>query len=122
MRLRLDSDPHVYLIRSYGDGGIVIGERRFERPMILTPQRLLTEWSAPSLAALGEPDMEVLYSLGAQILLLGAGDTQAFASARIREGARARGFALECMTLGAACRTYNVLAGEGRLVAAGLFP
>jgi uncharacterized protein len=31
-----------------------------------------------------------------------------------------QGIALECMELGAACRTYNVLAQEGRAVAAGL--
>jgi uncharacterized protein len=56
------------------------------------------------------------------VVLLGAGETQMFASAAVRASFRSRRIALECMTLGAACRTYNILASEQRNVVAGLFP
>ena len=72
--------------------------------------------------SLTERDLEGVFGTGAQIVLLGAGETQRFASAAVRASFRARRVALECMTLGAACRTYNILAGEERPVAAGLFP
>jgi uncharacterized protein len=42
--------------------------------------------------------------------------------AALRRMLEARGVALEVMNLGAACRTYNVLAQERREVVAGLFP
>ena len=34
----------------------------------------------------------------------------------------ARGIGIEVMDTGAACRTYNILMGEGRQVVAGLLP
>jgi uncharacterized protein len=55
-------------------------------------------------------------------VLLGEGETQPLPGADIRALFRARGIALECMNLGAACRTYNILANEARSVLAGLFP
>jgi uncharacterized protein len=122
MRLVLDSDPRIHLVRSYGGGEIVIAEQRIARPLIITPQRLILDWSATSLSELAEPQLQALFELGAGIVLLGAGETQMFASAAVRASFRARNIALECMTLGAACRTYNILANEERPVAAGLFP
>lgn len=122
MRLVLDSDPRIHLVRSYGDGEIVIAEQRIARPVIITPQRLILDWSATSFVDLTESQLQVLFDLGVGIVLLGAGDRQMFASPTVRASFRARNIALECMTLGAACRTYNILAGEERPVAAGLFP
>lgn len=122
MRLALDSDPRILLVRSYGGGEVIVGEQRIARPLIITPQRLILDWSATAFSALAEPQLEALFALGAGIVLLGAGETQEFANAAVRASFRARGIALECMTLGAACRTYNILASEERRVAAGLFP
>ncbi|HEY2416944.1 MAG TPA: MTH938/NDUFAF3 family protein [Steroidobacteraceae bacterium] len=122
MRLVLDSDPRIHLVRSYGGGEVVIAEQRCARPLIITPQRLITDWAATSLSELTEAQLQPLFDLGADIVLLGAGEAQMFASPAVRASFRARNIALECMTLGAACRTYNILASEERPVAAGLFP
>jgi len=48
--------------------------------------------------------------------------TSAHAGSTLRRSVEARGVSLELMSLGAACRTYNVLAQERREVVAGLFP
>ncbi|HEV7986338.1 MAG TPA: MTH938/NDUFAF3 family protein [Steroidobacteraceae bacterium] len=122
MRLVHDSNPRLNLVRRYGNGEIVVGEQRIIRPLIITPTQLILDWNASSLESLTERDLESVFGTGAQIVLLGAGETQSFASAAVRASFRARRVALECMTLGAACRTYNILAGEERPVAAGLFP
>ncbi|HEX4051719.1 MAG TPA: MTH938/NDUFAF3 family protein [Steroidobacteraceae bacterium] len=127
MRLALDSDPRIHLVRSYGEGSVVIDEQRLTRPLLVSPQRLLTEWPVESFEALSnseqlEADLAPLLQFGAGIVLLGAGHTQPQSTARLRATFRARQIALECMTLGAACRTYNVLASEQRAVVAGLFP
>jgi uncharacterized protein len=122
MRLTLDSDPRINLVRSYDAGVIVIGEQHITCPCIVTPQRLLLDWNAGSIALLSDEQLEPLLALGADIALLGAGERQEFAAAGIRAVFRARGMALECMSLGAACRTYNILASEARSVVAGLFP
>ena len=122
MRLVLDSDPRLYLVRSYGEGAVVVGEQSLTRPCIVSPLQLLPDWPARSIAELDESQMQPLLALGAGIVLLGAGSTQPFPSNALRALCRARGVALECMNLGAACRTYNILANEQRSVVAGLFP
>jgi uncharacterized protein len=122
MRLVLDSDSRINLVRRYGNGEILIGEQLITRPVIITPTQLLLDWSATSLAALTDAQLEPLFAQAADVVLLGAGEIQMFASAAVRDSFRARRIALECMTLGAACRTYNILASEQRNVAAGLFP
>lgn len=129
MRLALDSDPRIHLVRSYGEGSVVIDEQRLTRPVLVSPERLLTDWAVESFEALSqctqselETQLAPLLQFGAGIVLLGAGQTQPHGSAQLRAAFRARQIALECMTLGAACRTYNVLASEQRTVVAGLFP
>jgi uncharacterized protein len=122
MRLLLESDPRINLVRRYDAGVIVIGEQRITHPCIVTPQKLLLDWSASSIAELSEAQLEPLWALRADIVLLGAGETQQLPGAALRAAFRSRGIALECMSLGAACRTYNILANEARSVLAGLLP
>jgi len=122
MRLVLDFDPRLHLIRSYGAGVLVIGERRLVRPCLVTPHRLLADWNAQSADSLSESELEPLWALGCDIVLLGSGERQIIAAAPLRAAFAARRVALESMSLGAACRTYNILAGEGRNVTAALFP
>jgi uncharacterized protein len=122
MRLVLESDPRIHLVRSYGDGAIVVGEQRLTRPFIIFPDRLVLDWSASSVLSIDADQAEPLCAPGTGIVLLGAGDGSVLPATALRGLFRARGIALECMNLGAACRTYNILANEGRPVAAGLFP
>lgn len=127
MRLALDSDSRIHLVRSYGEGSVVIDEQRLTRPVLVSPERLLTDWAVESFEALSDSaQLEALVGplleFGAGLVLLGAGQTQPQSSARLRAFFHTRQIALECMTLGAACRTYNVLASEQRSVVAGLFP
>ena len=127
MRLALDSDPRIHLIRSYGEGSVVVDDERLTRPLLVGPERLLKDWNVDSFAALSDStDLEAqlapLLQFGAGIVLLGVGERAPQASAQLRAAFRTRQIALECMNLGAACRTYNVLASEQRAVVAGLFP
>ncbi len=129
MRLALESDPNINLIRSYGDGIITIGAQQFTRPCLVSPRALQPDWSATSIAQLTLEQLQPLISAPANgaapapsIVLLGAEGPQQWPEAALRQLCRAKGIALECMNLGAACRTYNILASEERAVIAGLFP
>jgi uncharacterized protein len=128
MRLALDSDPRILLVRSYGGGAIVVGEQRLTTPFIVFPDRLVLDWRATSIPAIDLQQAAAMCAPDTEVVLLGAGEQsvageQSMLPERsVRNLLRARGIALECMNLGAACRTYNILASEGRPVAAGLFP
>jgi len=126
MRLALDSDPRIHLVRSYGGGEIVIGTQSIQRPCLVSADKLLLDWPVGSFAELSEGQLDAplqaLLDFGANIVLLGTGQTHPLPSARLRIAFHSRSIALECMNLGAACRTYNILASEQRAVVAGLFP
>ena len=122
MRLALESDPNIHLVRSYEGGVITIGAQQITRPCVVSPRSLMLEWSATSVGELTEAQLDPLLNTSANIILLGANGAPQLPSAAVRALCRARGIALETMNLGAACRTYNILASEDRAVAAGLFP
>lgn len=122
MRLALESDPNINLVRSYGSGIIMIGSTQITRPCVVSVRSLLLDWTATSVAGLTCAQLEPLLAMQASIVILGAGQVQEFPDAAIRKLCRSKGIALESMNLGAACRTYNILAGEERAVVAGLFP
>ena len=122
MRLALDSDSRIHLVRRYGEGQILIGEQLITRPCIVSPQRLLLDWEVAGFAELSASQLTPLFAFGAEIVLIGSGATQPFPSAPLRALLRERGVAVEYMSLGAACRTYNILASEQRAVVAALFP
>jgi uncharacterized protein len=55
-----------------------------------------------------------------KLLLLGTGGSHELPGPQVRRVFAEAGVALESMSTGAACRTYNVLLAEGRQVGAAL--
>jgi uncharacterized protein len=120
MKLTLDANSAVTLIRSYAAGELRVGEQVFHRSCILTPNAVLPDWRPTKVEDLVEGDLQALFDAKPQLVLLGTGDRQQFPAVAIRGAfARAR-VGLEVMDMGAACRTFNVLVQEGRKVCAGL--
>ena len=109
------------LISRYGAGEIVINGERCTGPCIVAPGFLHGGWIA-ELAELTLETIEPVWAVEPRILLLGARSDPGPAARLLRQALTARQVALEAMELGAACRTYNVLAQEDRSVAALLFP
>ena len=122
MRLVLDSDPQILTVRRYAAGEIEVAGQVVRAPCILSAARLLTDWAVRSVAGLDLDAMAPLLALRPAIVLIGSDAADARASGTLRRALESRGVALEVMGLGAACRTYNVLAQERREVVAGLFP
>ena len=109
------------LIGRYGFGELFINDQRVTAPCIVAPGFLHTAW-IPGLAALTLETLEPAWDSQPRILLLGSTVDPAPVARTLRTVLAARQVALEAMELGAACRTYNVLAQEDRSVAALLFP
>ena len=121
MKFTLDNAAGAHLIKSYSDTEIRIGDQVLVRSCIVTANRLVSEFAPQSFAELAPEHLAVLFELAPELVLLGTGPTQRFASAPVRAAFAGRGIGLEAMQLGAACRTYNVLVQEERRVAAALF-
>ena len=103
-------------VTGYGPGFFRIGETVIEGGMKLLPG------SAGAWA--GYEDTEALIDAADQIdvLLLGTGAETAHPPTAFREALEAAGIGLEPMASPAACRTYNVLLGEGRRVGLAVLP
>ncbi|HTV45502.1 MAG TPA: Mth938-like domain-containing protein [Stellaceae bacterium] len=110
------------IVERYGPSGFRVSGVIWNCPVLVFPD-LTREWNITDAARIDWVSLlPVVEHGGVQILLLGLGNPMVPVAAGLRAALREAGTALEPMSTGAACRTYNVLAGEDRRVAAALLP
>jgi uncharacterized protein len=119
VKFHVTSHAGLNAFSAYGEGFVRVGEQRYERNLIVTPDRVLP-WEAASFDALTEADFAPLLQLGVDILLLGTGPRQRFPHPRLTRALAAQRIGVESMDMQAACRTFNILVAEERRVAAAL--
>lgn len=120
MKLHTSNTAGLNLITAYGTDYVAVNQEQYSENLIVLPKSLHPNWTASSVATLTEADMEILVSLGTEIILLGTGSKLRFPSGTLLRPFANAGIGLDVMDLQAACRTYNILAAEGRRVAAAL--
>ena len=120
MKLQLEGSDGRNTVTAYGAGYVSVNGVRHYCNLAVLPDRLLADWTQATFETLELADIERLAALDAEIFLLGTGDRLRFPSPQLLQPLVRLQKGLEIMDLAAACRTYNVLAGEGRKVAAGL--
>lgn len=109
------------LVGRYGPGELLVNGRRYTAPLVVAPGFLHEEWIA-SIGALEPAALAPVWEQQPRIVLLGSDERPSGCLRALRGEFTSRQIALEPMDLGAACRTYNVLAQEDRAVVALLFP
>jgi uncharacterized protein len=120
VKLHLSSTAGLNIFTAYGEGYVAVNHRKYEENLIVLPDSVTPDWSTATVATLAAEDMDKLLSLGAEIVLLGTGSRLRFPAGALLRPFAPAGIGLEVMDLQAACRTYNILAAEGRKVAAAL--
>lgn len=108
-------------VRSYGANGVTIGETLHALPLLLTASTVDASFSAAAIDALASEHIERVLTHAPEIVIAGSLGGLRHAPAAVRHAFESRRVALECMDLGAACRTFNVLVQEDRAVVALLF-
>jgi uncharacterized protein len=116
----LDKPGEHHFVRSVDGTGIRIGDTLYTTSIILTPEQVFDRWTPRSMQELAEAHLQTLFDLQPEVALLGTGPTQAFLSRELMIHTIESGIGLEVMTTAAACRTFNILASDGRKVAAAL--
>lgn len=109
-----------HVITAYDNAHVAVNGRVLARSLLLMPDHLDESWGPDAFTELAPHHLEALVTHACDVLLLGTGRRQRFpAPALVRPLIEAgRGF--EIMDTAAACRTYNILVAEGRLVLAAL--
>lgn len=117
MKLHLSVAAGLQLFTSYGDDYVAVNRVRYGSAVIVTPQSV-REWQIGPLETLTAADFGFIADLAPEVLILGTGRMQRFPRPELARALSSTGVGLEVMDSGAACRTYNILAAEGRKVVA----
>ena len=120
MKLHADTPTTQNAVTAYGPGFVEINRVRHTTNLIVTPDQV-EPWAVTSFESMDVTTFEQLRELRSEVVLLGTGTRQRFPNPRLTRALTDAYIGLEVMDTQAACRTYNILVGEGRRVAAALF-
>ncbi len=120
MKLHLATTASRNIFTAHGPGHVVVGGQRFERPVVVTPEELRADWPVQDFDTLDEGHFAWFLPLRPEVLLLGTGSRLRFPHPRLYRQLTEARIPVECMDTPAACRTYNILLGEGRKVVAAI--
>lgn len=113
--------PTTLTIRSVSDAEIRIGDEAYTGTIALTGDSVFADWPLKPVSDLTDSDFSRLLDTSPEIIVLGTGAANIFPPRELVFAMARRGVGLEVMDTRAAARTFNVLAAEGRNVAAVLY-
>ena len=120
MKLHLATTASQKVFTAHGPGHVVVSGERFERPIVVTPERVRSDWPAQNFDSLEESHFDWLLDLKPEVLLLGTGAQLRFPHPRLYRQLTDARIPVETMDTAAACRTFNILVGEDRKVVAAI--
>ena len=120
MKIERDEAQGRNTFTGYGEGYVEVSLKRYSSSLVVAGDRVITSWPAASLESLTADHFAAIVELAPEIVLLGTGSAFRFPEPRLLAPLRNAGIGVEVMDTPAACRTYNILLGEGRNVVAAL--
>lgn len=121
MKLHPDAS-NGFSIQSYSDEGVVVNGKPQIGPLLLCSVKGPQKWSGKSFETLTQASFDELLPFSPELVIFGSGKRIQFPAPNLLQGLFQQRIGLETMDNGAACRTFNVLAGEGRHVVLALIP
>jgi uncharacterized protein len=108
----------VQAVTGYGPGWIALNGEKLQHSLLITSTGERRDWSCQRFEDLGPAHFASLADLPVEMVIFGSGSRLRFPPPAWLAPLMAKRIGLETMDTAAACRTYNILAGEGRPVAA----
>ena len=122
LKLHADLNPALNTVTAYGDGWVEINRTRHEGALVVRPEGEILPWPVTGFDALESAHFEALLEHSPEVVIFGTGARQRFPHPRLVASLARVRIGVEVMATGAACRTYNILMGEGRRVVAVILP
>ncbi|HEU4664057.1 MAG TPA: Mth938-like domain-containing protein [Dokdonella sp.] len=120
MQLTHEMPEGYFFFRSCSPGAVTVVDRELRTSFLLAPDRIVEDWPVIVPAQFDLAAADSVAALEPEVVLLGTGETQVFPPREALAALLRRRIGVEVMTNPAACRTYNLLAGEGRRVVAAI--
>lgn len=120
MKLHQSDTQKYQTVTGYDQTGVEINAERYNYSLVVLPEMAPRAWDAPTFESLTVEHFDVIGADDPDVVILGSGARQRFIHPRLTAALTLRRIGVECMDSQAACRTYNILMGEGRKVALAL--
>ncbi len=119
MKLQPDKSD-VQSITGYGPGWVGVGPEKITHSVVIGSRGEHFDWHCQRFEDLTAQHFEQLAALDAELVIFGSGNRIRFPNPAWLASLMARRVGVETMDTAAACRTYNILAQEGRKVVTAL--
>jgi len=116
MKLHSSNTQQYQTVTGYDASGVEINAQRFNFSLTVMPETAPRPWNVTRFDDLTTEHFERIAQDAPDVVILGTGERQRFIHPRLVASLSARRVGVECMDSHAACRTYNILMGEGRKV------
>ena len=120
MKLQADVPEGVNIINAYTRQSVSINGEVHTGSVLVPPSGDPVPWNASNVAELSESHFEQILAMDPELVVFGSGPTLRFAPPALMKALMQKRIGVETMDTAAACRTYNILVGEGRRVVAAL--
>ena len=116
--MKLQSDPHsgANTITGYGEGYVEINKTPYSHAVLLSSDGNIEAWPVESFDTLDPTNFSQMAALKPELIIIGTGNRQRFPKPELLKTLIEAKIGFEIMDSQAACRTYNILVGEGRQV------
>jgi len=120
VKFQPDRIEGVNVITGYTSASINVNAQPWDCSVIVPFQGDILAWPCARFDELAESHFEPLLALRPELVIVGSGRQHRFVPPVLVRALIAKGIGIESMDTQAACRTYNILAGESRRVVAAL--
>jgi uncharacterized protein len=111
---------NVHSVSGYGPGWISVGKQKIAHSVVLGSRGERLEWNCKQFEDLQASHFAQVVELNPELVIFGSGQRLRFPMPSCLQPLIEKQIGLETMDTPAACRTFNVLASEGRHVIAAL--
>jgi uncharacterized protein len=116
MKLHTNSTEKYQTVTGYDRSGVEINAQRFDYSVLVMPEVAPRPWNVTRFEDLTAQHFEEIALDKPDVVVLGTGERQRFVHPKLVASLSALRVGVESMDSHAACRTYNILMGEGRKV------
>lgn len=120
MKIERDAAAGKNTFTGYGEGYVEVNGGRLREGALVSANEVVPGWGPQSVAGLAAEHVQAIALRAPEIVLLGSGNAFAFPDPALLAPLHRARIGVEVMDTRAACRTYNILLGEGRNVLAAL--
>jgi uncharacterized protein len=116
MKLHSNSTEKYQTVTGYDRDGVEINAQRFDYSVLVMPEIAPRPWNVARFEDLAKEHFDRIAADHPDVVVLGTGERQRFVHPKLVASLSALRIGVESMDSHAACRTYNILMGEGRKV------